>query len=121
MRHDAEGFLREELAARRDPPYPPETALVNLVSSGPNERRVSENAAAVAAWCQRLVEQHSLPIAILGPAPCALARIQSRWRWHLVLKGTGEELGRVVRYAAERLPTVAGVRTIIDRDPVSLL
>jgi primosomal protein N' (replication factor Y) len=78
VRHDAEGFLREELAGRRDPPYPPETALVNLVSSGPDERRVSENAAAVAAWCQRLVEQHSLPIAILGP-PCAWP--ESR-RWH---------------------------------------
>jgi primosomal protein N' (replication factor Y) len=121
VRHDAEGFLGEELAARREPPYPPETSLVNLVSSGPDERRVGESAAAVAAWCQRLVEKHSLPITVLGPAPCALARIQNRWRWHVVLKGTGEELGRVVRYAAERLPGVAGVRTVIDRDPVALL
>ena len=121
VRHDAEGFLREELAARREPPYPPENSLVNLVSSGPDERRVGENAAAVAVWCQRLIEKHGLPITVLGPAPCALAKIQNRWRWHVVLKGTGEELGRVVRYAAERLPGVAGVRTVIDRDPVALL
>ena len=33
-RHDAEGFLREELELRRAPPYPPELHLVNLVVSG---------------------------------------------------------------------------------------
>jgi primosomal protein N' (replication factor Y) len=93
VRHDAEGFLGEELAARREPPYPPETSLVNLVSSGPDERRVGENAAAVAAWCQRLIEKHSLPITVLGPAPCALAKIQNRWRWHVVLKGLGRNWG----------------------------
>ena len=121
VEHDAEGFLREELATRREPPYPPEIALVNLVSSGPSEPRVAENAAAVADWCQALMRRHGLGLTVLGPAPCSLARIQGRWRWHVVLKGTAEPLGRVVRYATERLPAAAGVRTIIDRDPVSML
>jgi primosomal protein N' (replication factor Y) (superfamily II helicase) len=119
--HDTEGFLATELALRKDPPYPPEVALVNLVSSGPNEAAVGRVAAAVADWCRGLAERHRLGITILGPAPAALARIQDRWRWHVVLKGTAEELGRVVRYGATRLPGAAGVRTIIDRDPVSLL
>ena len=33
-RHDAEGFLGEELALRASPAYPPATGLVNLVVSG---------------------------------------------------------------------------------------
>ncbi len=59
---------------------------------------------------------------LLGPAPCPLARIKDRWRWHVLLKGPSEALGRIVRYAATRLlPRAGDVRVVIDRDPVSLL
>jgi hypothetical protein len=37
------------------------------------------------------------------------------------LKGPSEALGRIVRYAATRLPRAGDVRVVIDRDPVSLL
>jgi primosomal protein N' (replication factor Y) len=120
-RHDAEGFLAAELAQRRDPPYPPAASLVNLVASGEEETAVADAAALVARWCGELVQQQRLAVDVLGPAPCALARIKSRWRWHVVLRGEGESLGRVVRYGATRLPQPGGVRVTIDRDPVSLL
>jgi primosomal protein N' (replication factor Y) len=120
-RHDTEGFLREELELRREPPYPPEVSLVNLVSSGTNESTVARAAALVAEWCTGLIAQHRLGLTVLGPAGCALGKIKDRWRWHVVLKGGNEDLGRVVRYAALHLPTVSGTRTIIDRDPGSLL
>ena len=58
---------------------------------------------------------------LLGPAPCPLARIKDRWRWHVLLKGPSEALGRIVRYAARRLPRGGDVRVVIDRDPVALL
>ena len=120
-RHDTEGFLAAELAQRRDPPYPPMAALVNLVASGESETAVADSAADVARWCASLVEHQHLVVDVLGPAPCALSRIKSRWRWHVVLRGAPEPLGRIVRYAATRLPQPAGVRVTIDRDPVSLL
>jgi primosomal protein N' (replication factor Y) len=119
--HDTEGFLAAELAERRDPPYPPLASLVNLVASGEAEAAVSEAAAELARWCGALVEQQRLPVDVLGPAPCALTRIKNRWRWHVVLRGEAEALGRIVRYAATRLPEPAGVRVILDRDPVSML
>ncbi len=120
--HDPDGFLREELAHRAAPPYPPVVSLVNLVVSGLAEGPVSNAAMGLADWCGALAEKHSLPLTILGPAPCPLARIKERWRWHVLLKGESEVLGRVVRYAAPRI-TRAGreVRVVIDRDPVSLL
>jgi primosomal protein N' (replication factor Y) (superfamily II helicase) len=58
---------------------------------------------------------------VLGPAPCPLVRIKDRWRWHVLLKGPSDALGRVVRYAARRLKRDSKVRLVIDRDPVSLL
>ncbi|HEU4680187.1 MAG TPA: primosomal protein N', partial [Gemmatimonadales bacterium] len=119
--HDTEGFLRQERELREDPPYPPATSLVNLLLSGAHEEEVGRRAAEVADWCTGLVERYELPIAVLGPAPCPLVRIKDRWRWHVLLKGPSESLGRVVRYAARRLRREGSTRIVIDRDPVSLL
>jgi primosomal protein N' (replication factor Y) (superfamily II helicase) len=119
--HDAEGFLEEERALRELPPYPPAVSLVNLICSGPDERLVSRRTAALADWCTALVSRHQLPIIVLGPAPCPLVRIKDRWRWHVLLKGPSEGLGRLVRYAARRLERGGKTRVVIDRDPVSLL
>ncbi len=119
--HDAEGFLRQERALRESPPYPPATALVNLLVSGTEENDVGRRAAEVAEWCDGLMAKYELPVTVLGPAPCPLARIKDRWRWHVLLKGPSETLGRVVRYAASRLARARDVRVVIDRDPVSLL
>ncbi|MGH7658492.1 MAG: primosomal protein N', partial [Gemmatimonadales bacterium] len=121
-KHDVEGFLREELDSRRAPPYPPFTSLVNIVVTGTDEREVGAEAAAVADWCGGLIGHYSLPVIVLGPAPCPLARIKNRWRWHVLLKGPAEEIGRIVRYAASRITKGGrGVRVVLDRDPVSML
>ncbi|MBL8978790.1 MAG: primosomal protein N' [Gemmatimonadetes bacterium] len=120
-RHDAEGFLAGLLSERREPPYPPLASLVNLLVSGETETAVADGAARVAGWCRDLVAAQQLPVSVLGPAPCALGRIQSRWRWHVVLRGEGDALGRIVRYSAGRLPVTAGTRVTLDRDPVTLL
>jgi len=119
--HDTEGFLREERRLREAPPYPPSTSLVNLLVSGLEEPAVSLRAAGLADWCSGLVRRHGLPISVLGPAPCPLVRIKDRWRWHVLLKGPSQSLGRVVRYAARRLGRDGATRVVIDRDPVSLL
>jgi primosomal protein N' (replication factor Y) len=121
-RHDVAGFLTQELAVRGDPPYPPHLALANLLVTGEIEDRVSLAAVELADWCHALVERTKLPLAILGPAPAALARIKDRWRWHVVVRGATEEIGRFVRYAAPRVGKARrDVRIVIDRDPVSLL
>jgi primosomal protein N' (replication factor Y) len=120
-RHDTEKFLQDERTQRESPPYPPAAALVNLIYSGPDEREVSRRAAALADWSNGLIRKYELPITVLGPAPCPLVRLKDRWRWHVLLKGPSESLGRVVRYAARRIKRQGKTRLVIDRDPVSLL
>ena len=94
---------------------------MNLVVSGRDETAVGRVAAETAEWAAALAERHGLELTVLGPAPCPLARIKDRWRWHVALKGEGSVLGRVVRYAATRLAGSGEPRVTIDRDPVSLL
>jgi len=119
--HNVERFLREESSLRADPPYPPHLSLVNLIASGPGEREVQSRAAALADWCAALADRHQLALTVLGPAPCPVARIKERWRWHVVLKGTADVVGKVVRALARRVHAEAGIRIALDRDPVSML
>jgi primosomal protein N' (replication factor Y) len=91
------------------------------VVSGRDADAVTGEATRLADWCQGLLTRYNLPVVILGPAPCALARIKDRWRWHVLLKGASDEIGKFVRYAASRITSAGDVRVVIDRDPVSLL
>jgi primosomal protein N' (replication factor Y) len=120
-RHDPVSFLAEEMKDRSAPPYPPTVALANLLISGQDESAVSAEAVRVADWCAALIDRYALPVTLLGPAPCPLARIKDRWRWHVLLKGSSEEIGKVVRYSAGRITSAGDIRVVIDRDPVSLL
>ncbi len=123
--HDYASFVAEELEGRVSPPYPPNNRLANIVFSGLVESSVADLAIAGTAWLRRLVrarESHGL--AIVGPAPSAVEKIKTRWRWHVLLKAEHpHELTRVGRYFMERfnIPARDGLRVTLDRDPVSLL
>jgi len=122
-RHDVAGFAREELAERLDPPYPPHAHLANLVLSGEKEPAVAEAAVALGAWLKRLFAARAASRAdLLGPAPCPIARVRGRWRWHLLLRT--RDAGRLTRlagYVAVHAPVPRAVRLVIDRDPAALL
>ncbi len=119
--HDTDGFLRLELENRASPAYPPHVSLVNGIVSGPDELAVSSAAAAFAEWCERLFQKHALPLQLLGPAPCPVARVRERWRWHVLIRGAGQPIGRFVRAAAKVAARHRELRLVLDRDPVTLL
>jgi primosomal protein N' (replication factor Y) (superfamily II helicase) len=123
--HDYLSFVTEELSGRVQPAYPPNNRLANIVFSGSVESGVADLAIAGAAWLRRLVRaRESVGLTVIGPAPCAVERIKTRWRWHVLLKSEHpHELTRVGRYFLERFPVPArdGLRVTFDRDPVTLL
>ena len=125
VHHDYLSFVEEELAGRSHPPYPPTVRLTNVIVSGTSEEETARLAAAAADWLTRLVGRRSGgSVEIVGPAPCAVERIKTRWRWHLLLKSAhAGELTRVSRYFLERFPVPrqAALRVAVDRDPVTLL
>jgi primosomal protein N' (replication factor Y) (superfamily II helicase) len=123
--HDYMSFVSEELSGRIQPAYPPNNRLANIVFSGSVESGVADLAIAGAAWLRRLVRaRESVGLTVIGPAPCAVERIKTRWRWHVLLKSEHpHELTRVGRYFLERfaVPAREGLRVTFDRDPVTLL
>ncbi|HEY3112414.1 MAG TPA: primosomal protein N' [Gemmatimonadaceae bacterium] len=123
--HDYVSFVRDEMAGRVDPPYPPNVRLVNIVFSGLVEDSTAKLAIHGGEWLRELITTRAGDeVTVVGPAPCPIERIKSRWRWHVLLKSEHPgELTRVSRYFMERfdVPTTAQLRVTLDRDPVALL
>lgn len=123
--HDYSSFVTEELEGRGHPAYPPNNRLANIVFSGNVESVVADLAIAGSAWLRRLIRsRESVGLTVIGPAPSAVERIKTRWRWHVLLKSEHpHELTRIGRYFLDRFPVPArdGLRVTFDRDPVTLL
>jgi primosomal protein N' (replication factor Y) len=122
--HNYNAFVKEELAGRLEPLYPPNVRVANVVFSGITERATADLAERAIEWLRAIMEEHPVRVTVLGPAPCPVERIKNRWRWHIVLKSAhANDMTRILRYFAERfeVPNVAQLRVSIDRDPVSLL
>jgi primosomal protein N' (replication factor Y) len=123
--HDYVSFVRDEMEGRVDPPYPPNVRLANIVFSGLVEDSTAKLAIHAGEWLRELIATRAgEEVIVVGPAPCPIERIKSRWRWHVLLKTAQPgELTRVGRYFMERfeVPSTAQLRVTLDRDPVALL
>jgi len=123
--HDYVSFVRDEMEGRVDPPYPPNVRLANIVFSGLVEDSTAKLAIHAGEWLRELIATRAgEEVIVVGPAPCPIERIKSRWRWHVLLKTAHPgELTRVGRYFMERfeVPSTAQLRVTLDRDPVALL
>jgi primosomal protein N' (replication factor Y) len=123
--HDYHAFVAEELAGRRFPAYPPVVRLANIVVSGLAQEPVHALAEGVAQWWRDAVQRRgALGLTVLGPAPSPVERIQSRWRWHVLIKSESPTpLSRLARAFVARFPVPPqhGLRVAFDRDPASLL
>ena len=122
--HDYISFVREEMAGRVDPPYPPNVRIANIVFSGLVEESTAKLAIHAGDLLRELAARAGNEVTVVGPAPCPIERIKNRWRWHILLKSAhAGELTRVSRYFMERfeVPNTAQLRVTLDRDPVALL
>lgn len=108
-KHDVNGFYAYELEQRKRLGYPPFSRLVRLeyrdqdqTLAGKEAKRVSEKLLAVSG-------QRS---AVIGPVPCFFAKVNSEYRWQIILRGTNpQELLRGLRLDGWR----------VEVDPISLL
>jgi primosomal protein N' (replication factor Y) len=119
--HSVEQFAAAELPLRAPPhpAYPPTVGLVRFVAAARDPAEAQRAAERVARWLRRgNTERLADALVVLGPAPCPLARLEGRWRWHVLVKAhEPRALGRVVR-AWRR---VGRGPVVVDRDPVTLL
>jgi primosomal protein N' (replication factor Y) len=112
-RHDAEGFLADELARREALRYPPFGSLIRIVCSALQ----AADALSVATALRGQIEAPSTTV--LGPAP--LFRLRGRARSQLVLKST--ERGAAIEAVGAAVDAIGpgaarrGISVSVDVDP----
>lgn len=123
--HDFLGFFADEMTYRRRMGYPPATRLAALRFDGRDLQAVEQFCHAFTALLRPYVRQ-SEGVTLLGPAPAVLAKLNNRYRWHLLIKApTAKRLHDVIGHGLSALRQAAiprsGVRLAIDVDPLNLL
>jgi primosomal protein N' (replication factor Y) len=123
--HDFLAFFTEEMGYRRRLGYPPEVRLAACRFEGREAQAVEQFSHAFVALLRPYVRQAE-GVALLGPAPAALAKLNNRYRWHLLIKApTTRRLHEVIEQALGALKQAAiprhGVRLSLDVDPINLL
>jgi primosomal protein N' (replication factor Y) len=119
--HDYEAFVRSELPVRQALLYPPFGSVVRVVVRSLDDRAAADWTAHVADRLRREAAAAG-DVRVLGPAPCPIARLRDRFRWHVQVHGPdGPALRALVRRATADLKTPDSVAWIVDVDPVDML
>lgn len=115
-RHDYQSFYDDEIMAREELNYPPFSRLCNVISSHEDQATALRTAQIVA---ELLLKESDLTV--LGPAPCPIARLRNKWRFHVLVKApVGDMLRIIMRRITIALP--ADIRgLVVDMDPQSLI
>jgi len=122
IRHDYQMFADTELPVRTEHGFPPATVMIRLISRGDSQPTVE-------AWMQTVVDSLRTRLdaaeadyRCLGPAPCPIARLRGKFRYHALLSGVdGESLRKSMREATESMQPTEEVQWVVDVDPVDLL
>ncbi len=115
--HDFLSFFEAIKKEREEAGYPPFKRLINIVISGESLEAVITASNAAAELLKPLEERG---LQILGPVDCAIERLQSRWRRHLLLKldpnAESAPVGEALKGFAPK-----HVQVTLDVDPYSLM
>lgn len=123
--HDFEGFAKQELDVREALNYPPCGKLISFRIQGSKLDRVETAAGLLARRAEALKTRHTqyAGVEILGPAEAPLSKLRGQFRYHLLLKCT--QFNIVNPFAKQLLGDQAwlpaGVKILVDIDPMSLL
>ncbi len=141
--HDYEAFYQQEIQNRSELGFPPFSYLANLRANGPDQEQVRNFLQQAKTLGQEILGTNkpaprpesnldnettdldepdfSLPpIALLGPVPAAIVKVQNRYRWSLLLKAHNRrELHSFIRRWRRLLPTSTTLKWRLDIDPLS--
>lgn len=125
-----EMFVEQEIELRRDPPYPPYSYVVNIISSDEILETARSRIEQLALKLHdAIAAEQSTPAngvshngcELLGPVECPIARVKNKFRFHLMLRDRNRpRLHRVLRVFDE-LPREIRDGLTIDVDAMTIL
>ncbi len=81
-------FYATEIVAREEFDYPPFSQIVRLILSSQNNFRAEKSAQEIALRLCTMVEKFGISeqLEVLGPTPCVIERINSMYRFQIIIK-----------------------------------
>ena len=123
--HDFSGFFQHETTRRRDVMYPPFSRLARLIVESPKAEQAEATSQRLGEMLQRQIPPRS-DVTVLGPAEAPIAKLQDRYRWHLLVKSASSRalhqcVSAGLTEARRRKSFPRLTRVSVDIDPVSFL
>lgn len=124
--HDYIGFYQKVIQDRQGLLYPPYTRLAKVLLDGPSDEQVQ----GASKWFAEILSGNgsssTQDLTILGPASAPVAKIQNRFRWHILLKSSSsrvlhESLEQALGASKADRQYTRNVRISVDIDPVLFL
>lgn len=121
---DYKSFYNTEIEAREDFDYPPFSQIIRVILSSKNQFRAERSAQEIAMRLNDIVDKRQLtePVAVLGPNPCVIERLQEYYRFQILIKNKLGEKGRrfILSFLAQiKLPD--DIKLTVDIDPIDIL
>lgn len=119
-----EEFYTAEIAAREEFDYPPFSQIIRLILSSQNNFRAEKSAQEIAMRLSLMVEKFGISerIEVLGPTPCVIERINSQYRFQVLIKNKMSEKGhQFISSFLNKITMPKDIRLAIDVDPLDIL
>jgi len=117
-------FYQTEIAARNEFDYPPFSKIIRLVLSCPNNFRAEKSAQEIAMRLSLMIEKVGLSerIELLGPTPCVIERINSQYRFQILIKNKLEDKGhQFISSFLKKIIMPKDIKLSVDVDPLDIL
>jgi primosomal protein N' (replication factor Y) len=150
LTHDYLSFASAELPIRREHGYPPATGMIRLIFRGEDERETERFAVQSVETLRAGLEQGSgvrgqetgdrgaevsvqtseirnpkseiTSTRLLGPAPCPIAKLRGKYRYHALLFSTApEQVRKIVGEIIATFEPPEGIQWVVDVDPLDLM
>ncbi|MFC1858533.1 primosomal protein N' [Thermodesulfobacteriota bacterium] len=125
---DFRSFYDQEIHYRKALKYPPFSRLVQLKISGKEMKKTGEHARIIGSVCHKLRQRSKFflnSIEVLGPIEAPLQKIARRYRWQILLKGSGVKplhtFLRQLLFENRSLFKRREVKVVVDVDPFFMM
>ena len=117
-------FYKKEIVSREDFDYPPFSQIIRIIMSSENKFRAEKSAQEVALRLNTMIDKFGFKerLDVLGPTPCVIERINSQWRFQIIIKNKLEDKGhQFVSNFLNKINAPKDIRMTIDVDPLDIL
>ena len=117
-------FYDTEIAAREEFDYPPFSQIIRLVLSSENNFRAEKSAQEIALRLCTMIEKFGISerLEVLGPTPCVIERINSQYRFQILIKNKLDEKGhKFISSFLNKITLPKDIKLVVDVDPLDIL